>query len=269
MTLDELNASAALQTRVDRKYVLRGDDLDRLWADLPAVRVLDIDGQRRFGYESTYFDTAGLDCYLAAARSRPNRFKVRTRTYLDSGTHVLELKTRDRSRSTVKTRTVVTDHLVDLDADAVAFIAANLSERLPTRAWSTELPKQLVPSLRTAYQRTTLLLDPIEHGAELASRATIDTSLTVSTPDGRSQVWPDVVIVETKSPGSPTRLDRLLWAAGHRPQTISKYGIGLAALQPALPAHKWRPVLRRHLGVGTNHSPRSTRIATKIGDPTS
>ena len=42
-------------------------------------------------------------------------------------------------------------------------------------------------------------------------------------------------------------MDRALWALQHRPCSISKFGTGLAALHPELPAHRWRPVLHRQL----------------------
>ena len=90
VTLDELNAAAALQTRRDRKYVLTPDELGRLLADLPPARVLEIDGSRSFAYDSTYFDTPELDAYRLAATRRRRRFKVRTRTYVDTGSCFVE-----------------------------------------------------------------------------------------------------------------------------------------------------------------------------------
>ena len=40
--------------------------------------------------------------------------------------------------------------------------------------------------------------------------------------------------------------NRLLWSAGHRPSSISKYATGMAALRPDLPSNKWAPILRHH-----------------------
>ena len=55
-------------------------------------------------------------------------------------------------------------------------------------------------------------------------------------------------------------LDRLLWANGHRPASISKFGTGLAALRPGLPRNKWSRVLRRHF----DHVPaRPTRAPSR------
>ena len=50
------------------------------------------DGRRWFRYRSHYFDTPTLSSYLAAAHRRPRRHKVRSRSYLDSGQHFLEVK---------------------------------------------------------------------------------------------------------------------------------------------------------------------------------
>ena len=94
-----------MMTRVDRKYLLRAKDAEKLWEELPAgTRVLEIGGAVHHGYDTTYFDTGGLDCYLDAARKRRRRFKVRTRTYCSTGASFLELKTKGPRGVTVKER---------------------------------------------------------------------------------------------------------------------------------------------------------------------
>ena len=71
VTLAELDTEAALQTRVDRKDVIPIEEVSTVLAALPsASRVLEIDERRSFGYESIYFDTPDLRCYLDAARRR-------------------------------------------------------------------------------------------------------------------------------------------------------------------------------------------------------
>jgi hypothetical protein len=57
---------------------------------------------------------------------------------------------------------------------------------------------------------------------------------------------PGLAVVETKTRSAASEVDRLLWARGHRPTSISKYATGLAALRPELPATPWRRLLRRH-----------------------
>ncbi len=251
--LEELNAQAALQTRVDRKYLLTRLDLMGLFDGLEStLRVLEIDDRRSFGYESTYFDTPTFDSYLDAARSRPSRFKVRTRTYLDSDLHFVEVKTRSRGGDTIKTRRSATadDHHLMTPASR-AFVTETLTHELPAHCvlGSEAMVSTLQPVVRTRYERATLLVDasPAERDSIAApSRTTIDTALGFGAPGETSRVHQNVVIVETKSPGAPSPIDRVLWRAGHRPTKISKYGTGLALEHPHLPAAKWNRVLRRH-----------------------
>jgi len=104
-SLAELNSAAGLLTRVDRKYLVPLERAQELVGGLTSeARVLDIDGRRRFSYASTYFDTPGLEAFMLAARKRRRRFKVRTRTYLDTGLCFLEVKTRGARGTTVKRR---------------------------------------------------------------------------------------------------------------------------------------------------------------------
>ncbi|GAA3193743.1 polyphosphate polymerase domain-containing protein [Dactylosporangium siamense] len=227
--LDELVAQAALLTRVDRKYLLPADRLPRVLRGLAGTaRVLDIDGRRRFGYRSDYFDTPGLDSYLAAAHRRRRRCKVRVRTYLDTGGRYVEVKTRGPRGTTVKERIRYRGGIDHLSAGALDGI------HVP---WEPEL---LRPVLITRYERTTLYL-PASGG-----RVTVDAALSWHLDDGTTLRAPDRVIVETKAAGGACEADRLLWSFGHRPCSVSKYGTGLAALRPDLPANRWRSTLRRH-----------------------
>lgn len=230
-----LNGSAALQTRVDRKYILRPAQLDAVLGRVAdVVAVLDIDGQRRFDYRSVYFDTPSFDSYLGAARKRPNRFKVRTRTYLDSGSTWVEVKLRDRHGRTVKHR--IAHDGPDprtLTPDALAFVAG-----FPPLHC---LAHDLDPVITTTYRRATLTTGP--------TRATIDTDVTATAGDGRLVTMTDRVVVETKSDRAPSPIDRALWDLGIRPTKISKFAIGAAALFPELPSNKWARVLRDHVTV--------------------
>ncbi|WP_312677652.1 polyphosphate polymerase domain-containing protein [Microbacterium sp.] len=243
--LDELNAEAELQTRLDRKYIVPRGVVASVLADLPArTRVLEIDGERSLRYASQYFDTPALDSYYGAAQGRRHRFKVRARTYVDSGGSFLEVKTRAGRSATVKNRVPVEGDA--LDDEAVAYATDLLADAGVPGAG--DLAASLEPILVTRYRRATLLL-PGADGTD-PSRATIDTELTWIARGGRMLRLPASVIVETKSGNRTGALDRALWRHGHRPATVSKYGTGMAALYPALPAHKWRRVLTRHFAAG-------------------
>lgn len=255
VSLAELNSQAALQTRTDRKYLVVASNLTGLFGVLPdEARVLDIDGRQHASYTSTYFDTPSLDSYLGAARSRPNRFKVRVRTYLDTDVHYLEVKTRNRTGTTSKVRRSAEagDH-ERLDQVDRAFVLDALTDKSMGR-FEMKLAAAVLalrPTLSTHYERLTLL---IESGADgprpkpTPSRTTIDTSLAFSAPGHEPLHHHDLAIIETKTAGPPSAVDRILWRSGHRPVRVSKYAIGLALFNPDLPATKWNRILRREFG---------------------
>ncbi len=256
--LDDLVERASLLSRVDRKYVVPAAELPRLLAAAPSsARVLEIGGSRTFGYRSTYLDTPDRLSYLLAGRRRRRRFKVRTRSYLDTGTSWLEVKTRRARDLTVKERVAHHDVAVDgpLTPDGRVFVADRLAAAgIPVDADALE------PVLVTAYLRSTLFLP------ESRSRVTIDTELgwtTLTRTDHTDLDRSSLAVVETKSGSSPSGFDRLLWTRGHRPRQISKYGVGMAALHPELPRLKWHRVLDQQLQVPPasrmlpNHSPRT------------
>lgn len=235
ITLEELTADHAMMTRVDRKYLLRTRDMEQLWEDLPGgTRVLEIGGSVHHGYETTYYDTASLDCYLDAARKRRRRFKVRTRTYQSTGTSFLELKTKGPRGVTVKERIPI-----DASGDHWAWFDSHCS-RTGCRA------SELGPVLENTYTRTTL--SPPDAG-----RATVDTNLEWRNRTGELSGL-DLVIVETKSGATPSLIDRLLWHHGHRPRRLSKFGCGMAALNPDLPANNWHRTLADHFERTTTHA---------------
>ena len=244
--LAELTERASLQTRVDRKYVVPLTELPTLLAGLePGARVLEIDGGRSFAYESVYFDTPELDSYLGAARRRRRRYKVRTRTYVDSALCWVEVKTRGPRGCTVKTRLPHDVHSrAVLTGDATVFTHHVLSEAdvAPPSAEDEVAGTPLAPTLVSRYRRTTIHLPATD------SRTTIDTDLEWIDPvDGERITFDGYAIVETKTGSTPSSTDRLLWRHGHRPVRISKYGTGMAVLHPDLPATPWRRVLDRHV----------------------
>lgn len=242
--LEELLAVAALQTRVDRKYLLPAQDLDLIELADPDLRVLTIAGRTDHGYASRYLDTPTLDAFELAAHARPRRFKVRERTYLDSGEQFLEVKTRSRRGETIKDRLPLAGAT---RAEVARFAPAMVRERT-----GNELAA-LHPTLEVTYSRTTYLLPAS------ASRVTVDTDLTWTslltpehTRDGASRLpatltLPGWVVVETKTDGRPCALDALLWRRGIRPIRLSKYTCGLALTTPSLslPTNRWHSTRTR------------------------
>ena len=206
--------------------------------------MLEIDGRREFGYRSTYLDTPDRLSFLTSGRSYRGRWKVRGRTYLDTGDSFLETKTVGPRGRTVKQRMAHADpQSAGLTVEGSAFVAGVIGIE-PTRI--------LRPVLVTAYRRATLLLPSSN------ARVTIDVDLGwTSLATGGDFDRTRLAIVETKTGSTPSSFDRMLWSSGHRPVRISKYGAGMAALEPGLPHLKWHRALDRHLDLTSTHLPRS------------
>ncbi len=231
--LAELDERAALLTRFDRKYLMDVASAEKLLATMPrGTRVLDIDGRRSCAYSSTYLDTGSLTGYLDSALGRTRGFKVRFRRYENAGEEFLEVKTT-RGAQTVKERVALgATPAGGLTAEGQRFV----SEQLSAAGINPDGP--LHPVLQTGYQRTTLFLP------ETSSRVTIDLQPTWHAVNpAASLTCPRLAFVETKTAHQTTSVDHLLWSLGHRPVSISKDVMGLAALNPALPRKRWGRVL--------------------------
>lgn len=252
--LAELNAKAAMQTRVDRKYIVEGRYAAEILSDLPGeASVLEIDGERHFAYNSVYFDTENLDSYRLAATGRRNRYKIRTRSYLDAGATFLEVKTEGARAVTVKERIPYpSNDRAYLNAAGRDYVEESLRGLIETPVTAFE------PVLTTSYRRTTVLL-PASENNPVDSRMTIDTNLTWTPMSeqalarasmyevGTDYTAAGMVIIETKSGSSPSIADRHLWRAGVRPSKISKFATGLAALNPDLVSNKWNRTIARNI----------------------
>ncbi len=232
--LDEVLAHAALDCRTDVKYVMPLVAVPALVARLgPRFQVLEIHGRRMFGYQSVYFDTPDLLTYHQHLQNNRRRFKVRTRTYVDSGDCMLEVKVQGIRSATVKHRR---PHPVDerfhLDGDASRFIAAHTG--------APHVPALLRPVLLTSYHRLTLV--------DLAGgvRITCDADLTCQSGDRWVEGLRDRVLIETKSAGPQSMLAHIFHDLGLRSTALSKYCLGLSMLAGDLRANPWQRTMRRH-----------------------
>ncbi len=247
ISLEAMNEKAAMQTRVDRKYIVDAETAAKVLATLDAdASVMEIKGQRDFAYDSVYFDTPQMQSYHSAAYSRDDTFKIRTRSYLDSELTFLEVKTDGEQDMTVKKRIPYTFEMRDtLTAEGYEYITAALGDILAGPVHKLEAV------LTTGYRRTTVFLPQSEKNP-VASRMTVDNILMAGVNYrnfhgnlvGTTYGLPNAVIIETKSGVEPSVADQHLWDAGITPAKISKFATGMAALNPQLASNKWEETLK-------------------------
>jgi hypothetical protein len=237
--LEALNSAAALQDRVDTKYVISLADFAALAERLRDTHaVLEIDGRRAFAYRTTYFDTAELRVFRDHVQERRRRYKCRSREYVDSGLCTFEVKLKGTRGRTVKHRMAYDRSRRDeLSEPALAFLQECLE-----RSYGRPADGGLAPALAVAYTRVTFA------APALGERLTCDFDLAFSAPDGASgRLAEDRVIVESKSPHGGAVADRALRAVGARPERgCSKYCLGVGFTNPAARSNGLRPLLRRH-----------------------
>jgi hypothetical protein len=232
--LEEVAASsAALPERVDRKYIVALDVLERLAQPLQAThRVLTIGERSSFRYRTLYYDTPDLASFHEHVQGRRRRFKCRSRVYVDSGEHWLEVKLKGPRGRTDKRRLACDPPPPGaLSGPGLIFLRASLAD-----AYGRQAPVLMRPSVSMAYRRTTLV------AVELGERLTCDVGLTF---DDSGTLRDGFAIVESKSARGRATADRAMLALGARPvEDCSKYCLGVALRVPGARDNRLRPLLR-------------------------
>lgn len=240
ISLEQLNAEAAMLERLDNKYVVRAEVLRQAVPELARhFSILEIDGRREFTYETCYFDDAARTNYFDHHRKRRQRSKVRIRSYVDANLCFVEVKLKDKRGVTVKKRMRYDpEKLGILDADAWAHIRAAHGD-----LYGREFDLELEPAMSMRYRRLTLVA---KAGGE---RMTIDRGLMFSGASSSCAIDEDVFIVETKSANGNGIADKILRGLRQHPSKhCSKYCVGMAALKEVHKHNRFLPAMRK-LGV--------------------
>jgi hypothetical protein len=250
--ISRVTGDLALLARVDQKYVVPLPTLERL---LELVRddieVLEIDGLRCFRYETTYFDTPDLMTFRAHAQGRRRRYKVRVRSYLDSGESMLEVKLKGGRGETLKRRLPYHHRSGEpLSAKAHAFASEIIGG-----AYGIAVPEVLSPTVTTTTNRLTLV------SARATARMTVDMDLECLIAAGGVGLRDDHVVVETKAAGGDGRLDRALRLLGARPVSLSKYCLGVAVLHDDVSGNRWHRTARSFF---VPHSPVANNVLSRM-----
>lgn len=230
--------NTASSDRIDTKFVLRASDVAGV---VEALRddyaVLDIDGWRFTSYRTQYFDTGDLELFRRHHTGAGQRYKIRTRTYLNTGLAFVEIKAKTPRGRTTKVRMRTQSFETELGSESLAFIESQ----------GVRVPGKLVPMLRNSFDRI-CLVDSIH-----AERLTIDLDLEVETETGVVGL-PDVAIAEFKHERNGRSMRdadflRQMRALHLRPTGFSKYCIGLLLTRPEIKHNLFKPQLRKLRGL--------------------
>lgn len=240
ISLHELNAKAEMLTRLDNKYMVKGDVLHNA---LPLLAnyfdVLEINEKRLFTYETCYFDDESFRSFFDHHQGRRQRLKVRVRKYVDADLCFVEIKFKDIRGITIKKRLPYDIYKFGV-LDAVAYDYICMQHKA---MYGREFTRSLKPTLNMTYERATLVA---KDGGE---RITIDRRIQFDHNDKVFSTPEDIYVVETKSINGNGMADTLLRKLHQHPTNkCSKYCIGMCLTEQVHRFNNFLPVLRK-LGV--------------------
>lgn len=212
-----------LNNRVDFKYMLNKHTLSSILFDCrEQYNVVEINGKSWAGYRNLYYDTKNYTFYHQHHSGKLNRFKIRVRTYVETGQRFLEIKFKTNKGRTNKIRKEVNSESITKEGSD--FIFEHTGMNAP----------ELFPAILVTYDRLTLVKkDNIE-------RVTIDINLRF-TNQGKTTCLEDLAIIEIKQNAKePSVLKNILHLHGINKDTLSKYCLGLAQLVPNIKTNLFR-----------------------------
>jgi hypothetical protein len=214
-----------LLDRIDTKYILHEDQLQDYLATITnQYSILVIDGKSFHPYETLYFDTPDFRLYQMHHNGKRNRYKLRCRKYVNSGTSFFEVKSKTNTDRTVKARMQVENIPEALTVQLNQYI----SDHTPG------IYSDYVPSLRVFFDRITLV------NKQANERLTIDLNLRY-TSNGSEKKIQKVAIVEVKQENhsiSPFR--ELMKMQRHPKNYMSKYCLGVMCLNKELKMNRFK-----------------------------
>ena len=211
ISLSEMD-NVRLMDRTDTKYTFHVSALDALLQEaMPYYRVLSIDNRRVSRYQTLYYDTKNFDLYNRHHSGKLNRYKIRHRTYVESGLGFLEVKFKNNKGRTIKTRVKEKEYGLQ-PGKTFDFLKAQLPF----------CPQTLLPKIWINYSRITLVN---KHSAE---RLTIDLNLEFKT-EALTKSLDQLVIAEVKQDSkAPSPFIGILRKKHIREGSISKYCLAVA-----------------------------------------
>jgi hypothetical protein len=221
--------SVKLQDRVDTKFMFRDMLLPDIFRDMAKdYRVLEVSNYRYSNYETLYFDTEDFALYLQHHNGKLNRFKFRSRKYVESNLHFFEVKFKSNKGRTVKDRIKHHEIVKELEGQAREFLVET----------SGHDPVQYKAQIWVNYRRHTFVSKTTQE------RLTIDTNLTFI-DDKNRKTYEGLVIAEVKQDSARDKSPfNALMRKYHVPEkSISKYCLGVISLHPEIKKNRFKPIL--------------------------
>lgn len=235
ISLDELNAKAAMLDREENKYLLTSEEFISLTDDLAVeFDILSIKGETVFNYRSSYFDTDDLLGYSYHHQGRTkHRFKIRTRHYVESGLCFFEVKLKNKRGGTIKKRIPY-----DIkDYGTITPEARTFLEKTYADIYGADFSYDLSSQMEVNYRRITLVA---KAGGE---RMTLDFNLNFENDEYVTPVR-SMIIAETKSGNGRGIADAIFKKHGIKSRSCSKYCLGANLLQYNVKYNRFKPLLK-------------------------
>jgi len=228
ISLKEMD-SVKLQDRVDTKFMFRDIHLPALLKEMVnSYRVLEVATYRYSNYETLYFDTDDFSLYRQHHNGKLNRFKFRSRKYVESNLHFFEVKFKSNKGRTIKDRIKHHEIVKDLEGKAKEFLveaSGHDAGDYKAQIWVN-------------YRRHTFVSKTTEE------RLTIDTNLTFI-DEKNEKTYNGLVIAEVKqgSARDKSPFVALMKKYHVREKSISKYCLGVISLHPEIKHNRFKPTL--------------------------
>ena len=219
---------AMLLRRIDTKYIMSKAQLIQALSKLTSdYDILDINGHRAHHYQTLYYDTPDFDFYHQHHNGNRNRYKVRTRAYVDSDTYFLEIKKKTNKEKTVKSRMQIPSICTRLGSKAFDFI----------HSIYREAPNTLLPTLWNDFYRITLVS---KHRME---RLTLDVKVKFWFGHQTGAI-PGIVVAEVKQDAFSLQSEFVsqMHHLGVRALRFSKYCIGMTMIHTEIKANNFKPL---------------------------
>lgn len=227
ISLQEMD-SVRLMNRTDTKFMVSRAQLDDMLLHLGAsYRILEVGAARINRYQTLYFDTVDFRCYREHHSGKRNRFKIRKREYVESQLSFLEYKGKNNKGRTIKSRIQLGSIAESIDEKEYAFIDERTHEHC-----------EYEPKLWNNFGRITLV------DITAGERLTIDTDITFQYGDRNAGVS-ELVIIEVKrdEQSGASEVLRQLKHQLVRPESMSKYCLGVALLYPEMKSNNFKQKL--------------------------